>query len=129
MDSYRRETRLVREQRDEESGRERALVRDILRLWAKVKEVRRDRGVANTSVRIVIHKVRKISFSHIRKTLTICVPQESVNLQSDKQDWSSEISREIDEAREIHEANAEEEEKKFNKRMEEWKNMHGKVEK
>ena len=53
LDSYRREIRLVREQRDEEGGRERDAVKEILVVWKKLKDARKAQGYRNTSVKLV----------------------------------------------------------------------------
>ena len=55
LDSYRREIRLVREQRDEEGGREREAVKGILVLWKRLKDARKAQGYRNTSIKLVRH--------------------------------------------------------------------------
>jgi coiled-coil and C2 domain-containing protein 2A len=58
LEAYRREVRLVRDQRDEETHRERDAVKEILVVWKKLKEARKQQGYRNTSVKLVIRRVR-----------------------------------------------------------------------
>ena len=57
MSTYNAEVRLLREERDEGSRRERQIVRDILNTWKNIRAVRSKNGFANTNVKIVVHKV------------------------------------------------------------------------
>ena len=43
----------MREQRDEEGGREREAVKAILVVWKKLKDARKAQGFRNTSVKLV----------------------------------------------------------------------------
>ena len=57
LSTYNAEVRLLREERDEGSRRERQIVRDILNTWKNIRAVRSKNGFANTNVKIVVHKV------------------------------------------------------------------------
>ena len=57
MRSYQEEIRLLREEKDDESLRERELIHDILGLWKTLKQVRSKQGFSNTNHKIIVHKV------------------------------------------------------------------------
>ena len=58
LDSYRREIRVLRKQRDSLSAAERESVRQVLGLWRALRDVRKEQsGYQNTAIKIVIRKV------------------------------------------------------------------------
>ncbi len=97
----------MRDQRDEESLREREFVKDILVVWRKLKEARSRQNYRNTSVRLVIRK-------------------GTMNLSLEQEQWDKELQRELEDAREEHEKNLEEESRAYEKRLNEWKELMSK---
>ena len=95
----------MRQQRDEESGRERKALREMLSLWRWVKEARRRQGGASTGLRLSIHK-------------------EEADAAEDAKEWEAEVAREVEEAREEAEAAAEGEARKYQERLRKWKDVH-----
>ena len=57
MKTYGEEIRILREERDEESIRERDLVRNIIAIWKEIRNLRTTQKYNNTSHKIIIHKV------------------------------------------------------------------------
>ena len=58
MKTYGEEIRILREERDEESLRERDLVRNIITIWKEIRNLRTTQKYNNTSHKIIIHKVK-----------------------------------------------------------------------
>ena len=58
MKTYGEEIRILREERDEESLRERDLVRNIIAIWKEIRNLRTTQKYNNTSHKIIIHKVK-----------------------------------------------------------------------
>ena len=60
LDTYRREIRVIRGQRDELSSVERSSIREVVSLWKSLREVREGQNAShNTNIKIVIRKVTK----------------------------------------------------------------------
>ena len=58
--TYRDETKLLREERDSYSYRERELTRNLLQLWKDIRDVRARKGYTNTGHKLIIRKVRRV---------------------------------------------------------------------
>ena len=71
LQSYRHESRLVREKRDEESKNHREAIKALLARWKALRDVRRQQGYHNTDVRILIHKVCFLVFCNIMRFVAI----------------------------------------------------------
>ncbi len=99
---------LVRRQRDEESLKERTALREMANVWKDLKEVRQRQGYSNTAVRLVTHK-------------------EEADGEADRREWEAEMARELQEAREEHEAGMEEANARYEEELKQWKIMHSKA--
>ena len=57
LKTYSEEIRILREERDDESLRERDLVRNIIAIWKEIRNLRTTQKYNNTAHKIIIHKV------------------------------------------------------------------------
>ena len=108
MSSYRKETKIIRQQRDEESRIERDAVKEILGVWKSLRDVRKQQGFHNTDLKLVIHK-------------------EAANMREDESNWRDEIDRELQEAEQYFEETADDRNKDYEERLEAWKGVHSKI--
>ena len=98
--------RVIRRQRDEESAKERAAVKEVLGIWTRLREARRKQGYHSTALKLTIHK-------------------EAADINEDREKWEREIARELEEAREDFEASCEELSQSYERRLKAWKETHG----
>jgi len=108
LTSYRREARLLRRQRDEESQRERKSLSEAVQAWRALREARGQRESGLTDVKLVIRK-------------------ESADLAADKVAWETEIGRELREARAGWDDASAAEEKAYQARLAAWKKTHSEL--
>ena len=104
--SYTEELRLLREERDDESLKEKELMRAILNLWRILKDVRHKQGYSNTNHKIVAHK-------------------EHLDKQAEKEIWDRELRRELEDAKECYNIQRLELIKTFEKELQDWKDING----
>ena len=105
--SYTEELRLLREERDDESLKEKELMRSILNLWKILKDVRLKQGYSNTSHKIVVHK-------------------EQFDKQADKEVWDKELKRQLEDAKEFYNTERQKLINTFEKDLQQWQEVNGK---
>ncbi|TRY71764.1 hypothetical protein TCAL_04776 [Tigriopus californicus] len=122
FESYRKEVKVIREQRDEESGRERATIKEILTLWRTMRDIRRRQGYQSTNLKLTIHKVfYRFNELTLPRLSTL---QENASLIDDQTQWEQELTREVDEARDDYHDNLEFLTKEYEEELRHWKQIH-----
>ena len=105
LEAYRKETKMVREQRDNESLNERNAIKKMLSLWKSLKDCRKKTGFHNTGVKLVIHR-------------------EQVNLEEDAKLFYGELQRELEDKKEEYEINFEAMRANYEEDLNAWKEVH-----
>lgn len=106
--TYGEEIKIMRQERDTDSFKERQLTRSLLSQWKEIRDVRTKYGFTNISNKLVIRK-------------------ESVSMTVDKQKWDADLKTELRDEKEVFESTFEQRMKTFEQDMNAWMEIHSKT--